>query len=1089
MGITYKIGTSPNQIWELENSLGLEFENWIYQAISKEISPYFEKGTRIEKTPSSNDGGKDIIISSPVDILSMLGQSFYMNGKSKIKIYIECKSTNQNSLQFEKIIGNISKVKDDEIDFFVLVTNSCIIPITYYRINEELKTCGTKFILVDQYLLAKYLVKMELANPSKIPLYCGKLSLYGEYQVVPQKENGRNVYEIYLVCRNYCKDNHHNTINLLTDKNWATKSSSFSFVISPNGGYVRKISITRSYSDGIDDLLFKLKTQETESIVHIHGTDIKEVFEPHFVGKEHNIIKNKLIKRIHEADNLQLFYLWGDAGIGKTRITQELFRVLDGQQYDFYFFSFGKNRKNPCKDISDFLITKSYLRNVDSSIDLTEIIYSASNPSRRAVIIIDDCHHAENNFFEQIKLLEKSTSPVTIILCGRTDYSEGEINYYSFVQWMLDHYPKSGWIVQPLKEEETKSLIRAMINHVPDIVLQKVYDMSMNNPLYIVQFIEYLLETKLVKLINRNTVGIINVATFSSRVSIPSKISQIYGKRLNNLLKSYNGAACLELLFLLTIFGGDLSSMQIMDFIDEDLNVTQELLDRRFIKRGENRNFIFIHESMFIFFKDLLLSSKKYKKQISQYVFSKNDLFLTQLSDYDIARLALWKNDVEKSKKYFNSAINILFKIDNYSNYNINIGIYNYLYDIYELYKGKKSNIDLLKKIISARVYITLHYLAPINAISECEYGLMLLEKSAIFKDEQKFKYTLLSLKAHSLLNAGKLSDGELILKELQSKWLISPDYFDTETLFDIMDRLSSIYIKYNCFELALNYCNLELSIAEKFKDNSLTIIAHRTRSKLYFYNDNIKCKDSLDKANVFLQNGSSTRIYEDNALSELLFEMQNNKSCNWKQILNDAIEIKKRAFDNSFYKSFIRSYTLLSVSQVKLANDSNDLLIAKKLIQEGIDASIRFGIPSHIWQFYNLLAIVDMKLNYESDHVLRLFETVFSMLASQNLLYIGNRDFCFCNVMAISNVGFFLHDNGFESNFINKMSSVTYTGYSQLCNYDCGNSECGYICMSDTAYLNKQYTKAGNKQLLFIDQIQQRLLRDESTKYFIPLS
>ena len=1091
MGKIYKIGNSPNRTWNLNDKLGSEFENWVFQFLSKELEPYFDKGTEIKQTPSSNDGGKDIVIVSKTDIRGFLDQNFYLKGKPQIKIYAECKTTNQNNLRYEKIICNVSKVKNESIDYFILITNSTIIPSTYYRIYEELRINGIEFILVDQYLLAKYIRRLNLSESHEIPLCTDAVSFYAEYQVVAEKEDGKNIFDIYLACRNYSQDDHRTTMQLLTDKNWEINEPAFSFTMSPNGGYVRKISIVRIFSDGIEDLLFQIKTEKNESIAHIHGVDMKEIFEPPFIGEVHRNIKQKICENIKKVDSLQIFYLWGDAGIGKSRIASEIFKDLNGKGVDFCFYTFTNKNKNPNSKIVDFFIKNKYIHVENDSFDnnLSETILSCSNQYRRAVIILEDCHNADKEFFDQIKLLVSCSAPITILLCGRTDYSEGEIGFYHFVQWTLDNLSDSGWIVAPFTEDETQKLIRAMINQIPDVVLQKICSMSMNNPLYIVQFIEYLLEAKLVKLINRNTVGILNVATFRSRISIPNKISQIYEKRVGHLLKDSNNAGCLDFLLFLTIWGGNLPSDLVVDFIDEEMVNVEELLKRRFIKRGENRNFIFIHESLLIYFKEFIRSNKKYQRQIAEHVFSKPLEFIKQLSQLEIGRLALWAKDNVKAQNCFSPTVELLLSTNNHSNYNIDFEIYDYLYDIYDLYKGKKSNQELLKKIILTKIYITLHYLTPINAIAECEHGLLLLKKSPVLSNEESFRNNILSLKAHSLLSAGQRASGELLLKELLSKYLITPKFFDDQALFDLFDRLSAVYMKSNCHELSLNYYNIEMLIAERFVDKSLVILAHRTCSKLFFYNNPKQCRWHLDKANELSKNGVSVRINLDNLLSEFIFEMTHNKQCNWKEIMDDALNVKNEAMQKGYNKSIVRAYMVLAVCGLKLASDKSDLLISKKIyIDKGIDACIFLGIPGHIWQFYNLLAIFDKKLNYSTDHITRLFETVFSMLEKQSLLYIGNRDFCFSNILAISNIGIFLQQNNFETEFQSKMSRITYAGYTQSHDYN-NPSKRDYIFSSDGTYLNEQYIKAKNKDLLFIDKTPSYILRDEETQYFIPMS
>lgn len=110
---------------------------------------------------------------------------------------------------------------------------------------------------------------------------------------------------------------------------------------------------------------------------------------------------------------------------------------------------------------------------------------------------------------------------MTLIICGRTDFSVGDINYFSFVHWSRTENSKYCFDIEPHGDEETKSFIKVLIDGIPEYALNKLFNLSMKNPLFIVQYIEYLLDCNLVKLQNRNTVGIININQFHSKCFIP----------------------------------------------------------------------------------------------------------------------------------------------------------------------------------------------------------------------------------------------------------------------------------------------------------------------------------------------------------------------------------------------------------------------------------------------------------------------------------------------------------------------------------------------------------------------------------------
>ena len=78
---------------------------------------------------------------------------------------------------------------------------------------------------------------------------------------------------------------------------------------------------------------------------------------------------------------------------------------------------------------------KGYVKkkNYDS---LSKMISDCNNIfSNHAIIMIDDLHYASKELLDELKIVTKFDAPVTLILCGRTDYSIGDINYISFVYW------------------------------------------------------------------------------------------------------------------------------------------------------------------------------------------------------------------------------------------------------------------------------------------------------------------------------------------------------------------------------------------------------------------------------------------------------------------------------------------------------------------------------------------------------------------------------------------------------------------------------------------------------------------------------
>ena len=165
LGQTYIVGPRlNNNEWNLDNMLGLGFENHIFNILSKEMEKYYEFGAKINRTPKVRDNGKDIIIESPISLENVLETNFYLKDHKKLKIYIECKSSNHNKIAYNSFAGNLSRIKEENVGYYVLVTNTTIVPYSYYQFKEEAEKLGIEFILIDQYLLKQILLQKILIN-------------------------------------------------------------------------------------------------------------------------------------------------------------------------------------------------------------------------------------------------------------------------------------------------------------------------------------------------------------------------------------------------------------------------------------------------------------------------------------------------------------------------------------------------------------------------------------------------------------------------------------------------------------------------------------------------------------------------------------------------------------------------------------------------------------------------------------------------------------------------------------------------------------------------------------------------------------
>lgn len=1060
--------------WKLNDYLGNAFEREIFQIISKQIAEKFSDGVRIFQTPTGPDGGKDIIIHSPVS-LCILNQNFDLDFKDEITIYIECKSSDKKRIDLTKVAGSLMRVKENIIDYYVLISNSSFTPQTLYILKTDFETVGIKFKVIDQYFLLKAIKNESVFNSVSLTI---DSKLYYEYQVSTTRVDNKNAYEIFFSYRNLGNEDELITQKLLTDNNWRIDKNERKFFANANDVYINKITVVRDYADGIDDLLFSVENNGVnEKQININGVGTRPVFEPPFFGKDHKDCKCFLTTRIKNSNGFDLCCIWGEAGIGKTRIFNEIFKKLYGQGLDFLSVTVRADNKY-LKDIKNFLISKNYLDKNNKSETLNDILLSMKNEYMRAVILIDDCHNVSDNTLNELKSLIGVVLPVTIVLCGRIDYSVGTNDYYSFVHFTENDKNVGTWKLSPFSDDDTKNFIRLIIERIPEVALERIWKMSNNNPLFIIHFIEYLLELNLVELYNRNSVGVTNVSIFNSRLYIPNKVEGIYKKRIEYLKSNECDAETLiEYFYILSILQDRQSKEMALKYLSEEkLNL---LMQRRFLNLSENGEVIFSHESFALYIRHSLENDVKLKKKLANRFFSELSYLLAYVTMPEKGILALWAGKKVLAKECFANIISNIKQTTNHSAFNVDFSSNKYFMHIMELFAKDKDSKDFLIKVIKTKIYTSIHHFSPIIAINDCDDVLKFVNKNEILKNNKRLNNSVKQQKAHAMIIAGYMCDAELIMKELLSDWLVYKNTLDEDTHFDLLDRFCGIYIDMNCKELAINYN--EMSKEKAATDKRLMALVYLNRAKIYFLNDFDLAAASLLKVQELLMDGDSKRIFCSSKISYLMIELLHNKRCDYNNMIKEAHLILEEAFEGSYAHSIARLYLILAVLHLFSEETNEKLKETKNLIDIGINYSVKFGFQRELWEFYNLLAIVQIRSGTDSEEVRKTFATTFSLLQNHDYLNIGMRNLCCDNLLVLSNIGFFYQSKKTEREFYECMMKVTFFGDSA--------HQLKEDNLHPTEFLRKEYLKAKQKHLLFVDIPNNNLLRDNITGYFIALS
>lgn len=1082
--------SATTQSWQLDDKLGYPFEEFIVHLVQKTLydEGYLQtQDVQINHTPRSNDGGKDIIIVSKVSIRNLLGFTFLINNKSSQKIFIECKSSDNGAIDYNKLSGGIQRAKDQNVDVYVVVTNTTLVPYCYYQLQEAAAQNRMRFVLVDQYILATELTARGLSIGEYTPI-THKIEKEIKYQVLTNRDSMQQNCEVFFLIRNYSDHNLSLQISLASNWNWRSDDDHIPIALNSFESACERIRIVRYYNDGQERLRLILQDESCGMVIDLQGVSWDTSFLPPLCGQDHQNMIQIIRDSIIASSGFQMLFVHGEAGVGKTRVIQQLCLELKDTAINCESYSCS-SRQQVTNALRNYCIKKHLFPDDQQENTLSELIGRINTPFSKQVFIIDDIHNASDAFYDELRKLAQQTieQPITLILIGRDDYISERNDYFNFMSYAKDHKTQiHDYPLYPLTPEESRGLIRSILSDVPEYAMEQIFNLSNNIPLFVVQFTEYLLDLNLAHVVNRTSVSLKNHEKFSIRDYMPQKIESIYEKRFDYIRSLSGGSEIQEILIGLSFFG--LEFPQKLVFSWGESNLLDYLFKHSFLIYSKDESIRFVHESMYLYFRHLLFTSSKWKRRIAKKMITEKELPWYSLNAFEQARLLLWIGNTKDADRLFSTAYSQIDDFNNISSTIINTEIDNYLYDIYECQKGKSPfPIDFAEKLFQYKAYVSLHYSSPAAAVEVCNYAEQEMETSEVFYPSEAFRYVLKELKAHSCLNMGLYQKGFNLLQELLAMNLSQPQNITQETRFDLYDRLASVYSKNNQAALALEFNGLSEKIAKTQEDFHLLALFSITKAKILFLNNFIESQVALAQASEYLSFKPDQRILCHNNVTLIISEFrsiyQPAIAMEYDVFIKKSQILLEESLQNNYVNSIIRIQLFLATLFYLEKKYDN----ARRYIGQGIDSCIKFGYGTYLWHFYNLRAILETVTGANRNIIQRNFETVYRILRQQNLLFLGNCDFTYENVIALTNVAkFYMND---EREYYRKLSCISAINFSQPCDYNCQKEKCQYVCEDQTQLYIKERERLLNNRILFANDDANYNLLDPETNYFFLLS
>lgn len=1083
LGSVKDITSNPNnQKWDIDIS-GLEFEDYISSIIEHSLTEYYNKGLRIKRTSRTRDNGKDLIINSKIPF-SLFGKQFNLKEQNSICIYVEFKSTNNSKIELDKFSKNILMANRSSIDYFVLVTNKSIVPFSYYEASQNAKDNGYEFYLVDQFLLANFLKKYN-ALCGKYVTPKERFDLSADYQLNHCKKNGRPYLELYLRFRNYTEQIQICKFQLKSDRNWLLSENQFEVILNAGESVCKCIGITKEYFDGIEDILVEVTLNEKSKKVIINGHSVDYDFETPLVGTYHKETIKNIIENAQNNTSLSIINLQGEAGIGKTRIIDEAIKDISESGINVIHFICAENKE---KTTAELLLY--HIKNTIKNFELNKLEDIANVPMHfnRYAIVIEDIHNADKSLFSFLKLITSSNTfqtPFIIITAGRNDYTVFNESYFSYLSWLENESQNNiiNHTINKLTNEECKNMIASIIVEAPKYVIDKIHTASENNPFYICQFIEYMLETKLIYLMNRNTVGITNVTTFSKKLYIPNSVEDLIKLRFDNLEKEKNGKNLQSFLILLSFYGIEApQEIYKLFFCDENYDTVDILYKRHFVKLTRDNNITFEHENIFLFLQETLKNNNIIKNISS--ILTSNEKLLELFSDLKKAIVYFYMGNYKLSEKFIQVAIDEINGIKNISSCNLSPQYFEVYEIIYKLARKKKDQ-NLQRKTILAYMYIALHNLSVARGSIVIEKAIEMIKKH--HSQDTSLYLTAMQMQAHLYMQSDRISQAKKILLELLAQERKNKSLFDDETRFDLFDRISSVYIQENHKEPAILYNQLSYEVAEKLNDKKLITLSKIILAKIKFYSDTTEALKLMTEAKKILQLDMAPRINCHNSLGILTASLviNFNDPDKLSSLNNNGQQLLKLAMEVEYPAAIIRSHYLLAVINYIKNNKKQ----ARNHIEAGMTDCIRNGIAKMMPQFYCLQAIIAASDNSSHDTIYKYFQTMIQHMRQCDQLFLGALDFTYHNIILLTNYIIFLYEYGLESEIYQFLSEIKYYGSNVICDFKCDkNKSCFYSCVRNIDVFKRNYKAVKNGGLLFVKKNVKYCIHDKNTTFYISL-
>lgn len=1038
-------GTSPNSLrWRLGQFGGHAFDDLLFDVLTCELERQ-DPNVRLRQTPRVEDRGRDVEIVTD-RVLNFGGVVIHPPGTAQHRILVEVKTTTVGSrprLPFSAFGKNYHQIRQLDYSHFVLLTNASISPRSARELSDSFSAAGKQFVLVDEYLLWTLLKKHGVTDrlPERPALTPTDLVI--ETQVERTLEDDVIVFDLDLMLRNYSSVPRRVTVENLSDLTWRQNIPEVTRTIEP-GRFETLHLLAKSMKGEARDL--ELVVHDQDGVRHplrFEAHDITFDFKPPLVGERHHFCLNELMVTLGAEAPSRLISVVGGAGRGKTRLIEEALSRTDRATRKLVRAVVDPDRSEPALEL---LIRGIYValgdatterqsnssQHLPAPVRLIQLLDQLDHKFYSFVILLEDLHHASDevcNLIREFLRIDRSgRCPLTLVISGRDDYSFPNDAYFALLDVLAHAEAEPSTAgerhvttvrVPDFTPEDSRLLIRAIVRDAPSYALERLETIGENVPFFIVQAIEYMLETGIAVLLSRESVGIPNPAVFGSRTGFPAAMKAILEGRVKALEALPEGQRLRHFLEVSCFFGQlipqDLELLLLGDVAIDDSETL--LVGRRFLKRSDDGSFQWYHENILHLLQDLVYNSGR-AELLAQEIASTPALF-RHFSGWRAGRILSEGGRHSEARPYFTDIASLADAMSNFSSVDVDPTCFDYLPAAFESAIVCGESPHRLIRLLLLQTYIAVHHYSGRHGPETAAGSLSRLSRVRTEETELlRARAKLLQLQAHGLMDIGEIGPATKLFLELEGA-IKQPDSVlrQPELLFDLYNRLQDVYRMHNHLAVCERYGELA-DLAARQSGGELQAVSMLDSAIVYHYIDTGRCVKLHEEALAFARVCGARRHVAHIEVGLIVASLSEVGSdvARLEDLMAQATEVLRHALESSYGALLARIYlTIATIAYLLAAHGVKSWSAVDKYIELSLNAAVKYRAGYDVWMIYNLKAIAAIRAGRPVKEVNAYFATALRLLRRSALLFLGNLDLTFENMIVLSNILRFLSDHGTE--------------------------------------------------------------------------